>query len=77
MPGNLKQMFASLRPIWQRFRKQWVEEVPEDIAICEFDCRKGQCLYDEWATCERRISKAGGELMPSPPDMPPAQKPGP
>jgi FG-GAP-like repeat len=22
--------------------------------ICEFDCRKGQCLYDEWTSCERR-----------------------
>jgi len=75
MPRNFKQVLGSLRTIWQRLKRQWVDEVPEDIAICEFDCRKNQCLYDEWATCERRTSKAAGELMPPPPHTPPSQKP--
>jgi len=43
---------------------QFVQEVPEEIALCEFDCRKGQCSMHEWETCERRISKASGELSP-------------
>lgn len=51
-----------------RFR-QWakglvVQDVPEDIAVCEFDCRKGQCKQDEWEKCERRLTKAAGELSP-------------
>jgi hypothetical protein len=41
-----------------------VQDVPEPIAVCEFDCRKTQCTFAEWASCERRLKKAGGELMP-------------
>ena len=35
--------------------EQLVQEVPDDIALCEFDCRKTQCRYDEWESCERRL----------------------
>jgi hypothetical protein len=44
--------------------EQSVAEVPADLALCEFDCRKSQCSWDEWVNCERRISRAAGELMP-------------
>ena len=36
-------------------REQVVQDVPEDIALCEFDCRKGQCRMGEWESCERRL----------------------
>ena len=46
--------------VWakQRFRqakRMAVEEVPDTLALCEFDCHKTQCRFDEWATCERRL----------------------
>jgi hypothetical protein len=41
--------------LWDRLKAMLVQAVPEDIAICEFDCRKTQCTYGEWATCQRRI----------------------
>ena len=44
---------------------QIIQDVPEDIALCQFDCRKGQCSHGEWETCERRLSRAGSELMPA------------
>jgi hypothetical protein len=49
---------------------QWVldqifQDVPVEQALCEFDCRRGQCMQGEWAGCERRLSRAEGELMPS------------
>ena len=54
--------------LWARFirwiKVQWVGEVPDEIALCEFDCRKDQCLEGEWLSCERRINRAAGELMP-------------
>jgi hypothetical protein len=54
--------------LFQRLRRwvtnQVIQEVPGDIALCEFDCRKQQCTIKEWATCERRISGASGELKP-------------
>jgi hypothetical protein len=41
-----------------------IQDVPEVDALCEFDCRKLQCTSEEWASCERRLHKAAGELMP-------------
>jgi len=55
-----------IRGIWRWLRNQIVQDVPEDSALCEFDCRKGQCTTEEWEGCDRRLNKAAGELMPSP-----------
>ena len=44
---------------------QIIQDVPEDTALCEFDCRKGQCDQGEWESCEKRLNRAEGELMPS------------
>ena len=53
-----------LRRLIQFVKRGIVADVPEPIALCEFDCRKGQCLQGEWAACDRRIHKASGELFP-------------
>ncbi len=55
-----------LQRIWRWFQRQIVQSVPEDTALCEFDCRKQQCTMGEWESCDRRIRKAAGELMPAP-----------
>ncbi|MGA3326585.1 MAG: hypothetical protein ABSF45_19120 [Terriglobia bacterium] len=52
------------RDIWDWVRRQFIDEVPEGDALCEFDCRKPQCTDGEWETCERRLHRAAGELMP-------------
>jgi len=70
MPQDSGKTPGPIRQLWDRLKKQVADDVPGDIAICEFDCRKEQCLYEEWATCERRLSKASGELKP--PSSPPA-----
>jgi len=44
-------------------KAQWVAEVPEDLAICEFECRKSQCSFDNWAQCVRRVSNTRKELV--------------
>ena len=33
---------------------KFVPEVPEELAACEFDCRKTECLMGHWEQCERR-----------------------
>ena len=43
---------------------QVIQEVPEDHALCEFDCRRLECSHDDWITCERRLKRAEGELLP-------------
>lgn len=50
--------------LWQWLRNQIVLEVPASEALCEYDCRKQLCTEKEWATCERRIQRAAGELWP-------------
>ncbi len=57
--GKRASKLDSLRS-WFRNRiptpeKPLVEPVPNDIALCEFDCRKMQCRYDEWESCGRRL----------------------
>jgi hypothetical protein len=50
--------------IVQWFRKRIVSRIVQDVAdemaACEFDCRKSQCLHDEWSTCpnRKRVEKA-------------------
>lgn len=53
-----------LRNIWGWAGRQLIGEVPEGDALCEFDCRKLQCTEGEWETCQRRMQRAAGELMP-------------
>jgi hypothetical protein len=50
---------------WRWLAHELVQDAPEDIALCEFDCRKPQCTYSDWLNCERRLKKAEGELMPA------------
>jgi hypothetical protein len=54
-----------LRRIRDWVAGQFAGEVPEDVAICEFDCRKPQCREGEWESCIRRSGRARGELMPA------------
>jgi len=35
---------------------QLASEVPLDIALCEYGCRKPQCLQEDWEHCERRLA---------------------
>jgi len=46
--------------LWNWFRKGLIQDVPEDIAVCAFDCRKPQCRHGEWETCERRLLGMSG-----------------
>ncbi len=62
--SRIGSLFRLLR---QAINRQLIAEVPEDFALCEFDCRKRQCIQGEWEACERRIHKAAGELFPNPP----------
>ncbi len=41
--------------LWRRLKSMLIADVPDDLAICEFECSKINCRQGEWATCERRI----------------------
>jgi len=65
MTMNTNRPLVSIRQFGKWLKAQWIAEVPEELALCEFDCRKNQCASAEWAACQRRISKATGELIPA------------
>jgi hypothetical protein len=58
------------KKLWQWLKGQIAQDVPDADGLCEYDCRKQQCTEEEWATCERRINKAAGELWPEPSPAP-------
>jgi hypothetical protein len=36
---------------------QIIQDVPSDIAVCEFDCRKGRCTSGDWDACKNRSAR--------------------
>ena len=52
------------KKFWQWLKNQIAQDVPASVGLCEYDCRNQQCTEEEWATCERRIQQAEGELWP-------------
>jgi hypothetical protein len=60
----LETILTLHRKTWQWLKDQIAQDVPEADGLCEYDCRRQQCTEEEWATCERRINKAAGELWP-------------
>jgi hypothetical protein len=45
----------SFRRLWRWTKEQIVRDVPDDHALCEFDCGKNHCSAGEWAKCEDRL----------------------
>src|ERR1700689_5571427 len=58
--------------MWKYVKRQIVDDVPEAIAICQFDCPRAECTQDAWHACERRIRKSAGELIFASPLVKPA-----
>jgi hypothetical protein len=50
---------------WRFLMDQLVQDVPDAIAVCEFDCRETNCTSERWASCERRLRAVQG-----PPEAP-------
>jgi hypothetical protein len=44
-----------------RWLKIAVSEVPEDIAVCEFDCAETECRVGDWEHCKRRLQESPGQ----------------
>ena len=54
------------RPTYLRRLQRWIktrliQDVPKDIAACEFECRRTECRQGEWETCERRLRAMRGD----------------
>lgn len=45
----------------RRLRKLLVQEVPEELAVCMFECTESQCTPRQWAVCELRTRGTQGQ----------------
>ena len=45
-----------------------VEDVPADVAVCEFRCRKLDCRHGDWEMCNRRLHPGLYPDSASPPE---------
>ena len=50
LPGEI-DMFGKL----VKWLKIPVARVPEEIAVCEFDCARQECRLENWEQCPRRL----------------------
>ena len=62
--SNMDVKGSSLIRAWRWIVSQVVQDVPADIMVCEFDCRKPQCTMVEAEGCEIRQQEGAGELFP-------------
>jgi hypothetical protein len=59
--------------MWQSVKRQIVDDVPDALAICQFDCDRAECTRDGLGACERLNGKSAGELFRALPLGTPAQ----
>lgn len=50
-----KSKVGILERLWRSAVDHLIQDVPDEIAACEFGCRKKQCTAEEWAFCETRL----------------------
>ena len=59
---NLSQLRNSLSSFGRWMKDQIVTDVPDDLGVCEFECRKSECPSSKWDRCQRRVSKSAAGL---------------
>jgi hypothetical protein len=55
MSGSYGKGVSILFRLLQQLRSKVIQEAPEDIQLCEFECRKLECTMGDWEKCERRL----------------------
>ena len=45
------------------FADHIVQNVPEEVSICEYECLEPDCHIAKWALCEKRLSQPENALI--------------
>lgn len=45
---------------WHFLVNHLIQDVPSELAACEFDCRETECSMERWISCERRMQTQRG-----------------
>jgi hypothetical protein len=38
--------------LWQWIKNEIVQDVPAELAVCEFECQRTHCTVSHWRACE-------------------------
>jgi hypothetical protein len=55
MTAKNEQTPGTLRYFWHDIGVPWIDSVSDELAECEFECRKPECSRGEWETCAHRL----------------------
>jgi hypothetical protein len=36
-------------------RQRFIQEIPDELSVCEFECRLKKCSESHWTKCELRL----------------------
>lgn len=61
MGAQMAKWLSPFRRLQQWIKDRMVQDVPEDIAACEFECRRTECRLGDWSTCENRLRGMCGD----------------
>jgi hypothetical protein len=53
-------------PPWLGLKNEWLQDVPEEKAVCEFDGRKERCLVDDGPPASGTSLRELAKARPSP-----------
>ena len=61
MVAQKEERPSPFRRLRRWIKSRLIQDVPEDIAACEFECRKMECRQGDWETCEKRLRGMRGD----------------
>jgi hypothetical protein len=64
-----------LRVRLARWLRNQVRTIPEDMAVCEFECSKTTCTWGDWKECQRRRMTVSGKIFGADQATPKVQDP--
>ncbi len=65
MAAQEQETLSSFRKLWLWIKSLVVQDAPEDIAPCEFDCRRLECRQGDWEVCDKRLDRVSDGTSPA------------
>lgn len=60
---NSEEKAHYLFGLWQKIKNVWIQDIPEGLAACEFDCHESECRRPEGKICNRYLAKPGEAMQ--------------
>ena len=54
---NARAFSRPFRAVGQWFAGHLVQNVPEELSVCEYDCDEPDCRDGKWSMCKKRPSQ--------------------